>query len=272
MPLQRDRNVIEQGRNMLGRCDVAAKPAKGGHALVAYARDGRATVRHRAPADGAPIGGGFRKRFPSRARSPESAQAHHGTAEDDPRPGAQTAEERLAEADHDVEHDRRVDCRRHDAQHDEAYKGDAHPAASDEGGKEHAGQHAARRDDRHQIIAHPFAGEACLFTDDGVPQARHMPGEAAQSEDGEIACDNSAEEGHQRERPRQIPVGDVSGARDERHALMQEGRGKQRKQVQKPFTADGEKHIGAIFLDAARTASQLQSAQSTTLRAACLGD
>src|SRR5262249_40102215 len=90
----------------------------------------------------------WRRTNPIATSTPHSTQH---AKQQRPRPPTNTAIERVAEEDHDAEHERQIERGHHQARDGEARERHTPPSAGDKGNEDDAGHHAAERDDLEQI-------------------------------------------------------------------------------------------------------------------------
>ena len=83
--------------------------------------------------------------------STDESDRHQHAKQQRPRPPTNTAIERVAEEDHDAEHERQIERGHHQARDAEARERHPPPSAGDKGNEDDAGHHAAERDDLEQI-------------------------------------------------------------------------------------------------------------------------
>ena len=166
--------------------------------------------------------------------SPHKSDGHQYAKQERPRPQSDTIVERVAEEDHDAEHERQVERGDEQACHGEAAQGHARPSARDEGDEDNTGHDPAERDESKQVSLERIGKAADPIVDSEAREPRHVSRARADPVQREIARHHAAVDAQRHQPDRHDVVHDDIGAEDDGDVFMRERQEQQRKKLRKP--------------------------------------
>ena len=166
--------------------------------------------------------------------APHESDGDQYAKQERPCPQPDTIVERVAEEDHDAEHERQVERGDEQACHGEAAQGHARPSARDEDEEDHPGHHPAERDESKQISLQRIGKAANPIVDSEAREPWHVSRARADSVQREIARDHAAVDAQRDQPHRHDVVHDNIGAEDDGDVFMREWQNQQRKELRKP--------------------------------------
>jgi hypothetical protein len=166
--------------------------------------------------------------------STDESDRHQHAKQQRPRPPTNTAIERVAEEDHDAEHERQIERGHHQACDGEARERHTPPSAGDKGNEDDARHHAAERDGLEQIALEHIGEIAHPIVDRKAAEPRQPPRTCANPVQSEVARDHAAIDAQRHEPDRHDVVHDDIRPEDDGEVLVREWQEQKRKKLRQP--------------------------------------
>jgi hypothetical protein len=180
-------------------------------------------------------------RWPSKAGAADvenlptdESDRHQDGQQERPCPKAGVVVERVAEEDHEIEHQRQIKRGNDQACHGEAQQRYPRPSACDEGNEHDAGHHPAERDQPEQVALQRVAEATHALVDRQPVEPRQAPRACSDPVEREVARHHAAIDERHHQSDRHELVHDDIAAEDDCEVLVRERQDPQGQKLRQP--------------------------------------
>ena len=166
--------------------------------------------------------------------SPHESDGHQHAQQERPRPQSGTIVERVAEEDHDAEHEREIEGGDQKACRGEAAQWHARPSARDERDEHNARHDTAERNESKQVSLERIGETADPVVDSEAREPRHVSRTRADAVQREIARHHAAVDAQRHQPDRHDVVHNDVGTEDDGDVFVGERQEHQRKKLREP--------------------------------------